>query len=335
MQLSHTKENHAMKMIIHILFSIIVLIAVIAASDVSAQNYPLKPIRLIVPFPPGGGADAIARIIGKNLAETLGQPIVIDNRAGAGGIIGLDIAAKAAPDGYTLLMAPSGPMVIHPSLHEKLSYDPSKDFAPISQIASTPLILVVRPSFPVKSVKELIQIAKASPGTLHFASVGKGGSSHLAAVMFMMMTVTNMVHVPYRGFSPALTALLSGEVQLMFASPAILPQVRSDKLLPLAVTSAKRSLALPEVSTIAESGVPGYETASWYGMLAPTRTPRTIIDRLNREIVKIMEVPDLRARLASEGADPVGNSPDEFTEYIKLEIARWSRIVKQARIQIN
>jgi tripartite-type tricarboxylate transporter receptor subunit TctC len=324
-----------MTMLSRILFFTLVLIAVSADSIVWAQNYPSRPIRLIVPFPPAGGADAIARTIGQKLTEALGQPVVIDNRAGAGGIIGLDTAAKAAPDGYTLLMAPSGPMVIHPSLHAKLSYDPSKDFAPISQITSTPLILVVHPSLPAKSVKTFIQLAKASPSTLNFASVGKGGSSHLAAELFMMMTATDMVHVPYKGLSPALTALLSGEVQLMFASPAILPQVRSGKLLPLAVTSAKRSPALPEVPTIAESGVPGYETASWYGMLAPAGTPRAIIERLNREIVKILFVPELRKKLALEGAEPVGNSPDDFAEYIRLELARWAKTVKQARIQLE
>jgi tripartite-type tricarboxylate transporter receptor subunit TctC len=323
------------KMISRTLFSILVLIAASAASNLPAQSYPLKPIRMIVPFPPGGGADAIARNISQKLTEALGQPVVIDNRAGAGGIIGLDAAAKAAPDGYTLLMAPSGPMVIHPSLHAKLSYNPSKDFAPISQITTTPLILVVHPSLPVKSVKALIQLAKASPGTLNFASVGKGGSSHLAAEMFMMMTAINMVHVPYKGLTPALTALLSGEVQVMFSGMTMVPQVRSGKLRPLGVTSAKRSSALPEVPTIAESGVSGYETATWYGMLAPAGTPPAIIERLNREIVKILGVPELRARLAFEGADPVGNSPEEFAEYIRLELARWARTIKQARIQLD
>jgi tripartite-type tricarboxylate transporter receptor subunit TctC len=323
------------KMISRTLFSILVLIAASAASNLPAQSYPLKPIRMIVPFPPGGGADAIARNISQKLTEALGQPVVIDNRAGAGGIIGLDAAAKAAPDGYTLLMAPSGPMVIHPSLHAKLSYNPSKDFAPISQITTTPLILVVHPSLPVKSVKALIQLAKASPGTLNFASVGKGGSSHLAAEMFMMMTAINMVHVPYKGLTPALTALLSGEVQVMFSGMTMVPQVRSGKLRPLGVTSAKRSSALPEVPTIAESGVSGYETATWYGMLAPAGTPPAIIERLNREIVKILGVPELRARLAFEGADPVGNSPEEFAEYIRLELARWARTIKQAGIQLE
>jgi tripartite-type tricarboxylate transporter receptor subunit TctC len=320
------------KMISRTLFSILVLIAASAATNLPAQSYPLK---LIVPFPPGGGADAIARNISQKLTEALGQPVVIDNRAGAGGIIGLDAASKAAPDGYTLLMAPSGPMVIHPSLHAKLSYNPSKDFAPISQITTTPLILVVHPSLPVKSVKALIQLAKASPGTLNFASVGKGGSSHLAAEMFMMMTAINMVHVPYKGLTPALTALLSGEVQVMFSGMTMVPQVRSGKLRPLGVTSAKRSSALPEVPTIAESGVPGYETATWYGMLAPAGTPPAIIERLNREIVKILGVPELRARLAFEGADPVGNSPEEFAEYIRLELARWARTIKQAGIQLE
>ncbi len=308
------------------------LIALVAGA--AAQDYPSKPIRLIVPFPPGGGNDTMARTVGHQLTAALGQQVVIDNRAGAGGIIGAETAAKAAPDGYTLFLGGVGSHGINPNLRAKLPYDPVRDFAPVSLIASAPLILVVHPSVPVKSVKELIQLAKAKPGQLNFASNGAGGSSHLAAEMFKMMTATDMVHVPYKGLSPALTDLLSGQVQLMFSSTvAILPQVRAGRLRSLALTSARRVPALPDVPTVAESGVAGYETASWYGVLAPAGTPQPIVDRLNREIVRIVQLPEVRERLAAEGAEPVGNSPGEFVAYIKRELARWATVIRQARIQ--
>jgi tripartite-type tricarboxylate transporter receptor subunit TctC len=310
----------------------ITLIALVARA--AAQDYPSKPIRLIVPFPPGGGNDTMARTVGHQLTAALGQQVVIDNRAGAGGIIGAETAAKAAPDGYTLFLGGVGSHGINPNLHAKLAYDPVRDFAPVTLIASAPLILVVHPSVPAKSVKELIQLAKAKPGQLNFASNGAGGSSHLAAEMFKMMTATAMVHVPYKGLSPALTDLLSGQVQLMFSSTvAILPQVRAGRLRSLALTAAKRSPALPDVPTVAESGVAGYETASWYGVLAPAGTPQPIVDRLNREIVRIVQLPEVRERLAAEGAEPVGNSPEEFAAHIKRELARWAKVIRQARIQ--
>jgi tripartite-type tricarboxylate transporter receptor subunit TctC len=310
----------------------ITLIALVARA--AAQDYPSKPIRLIVPFPPGGGNDTMARTVGHQLTAALGQQVVIDNRAGAGGIIGAETAAKAAPDGYTLFLGGVGSHGINPNLHAKLPYDPVRDFAPVTLIASAPLILVVHPSVPAKSVKELIQLAKAKPGQLNFASNGAGGSSHLAAEMFKMMTATAMVHVPYKGLSPALTDLLSGQVQLMFSSTvAILPQVRAGRLRSLALTAAKRSPALPDVPTVAESGVAGYETASWYGVLAPAGTPQPIVDRLNREIVRIVQLPEVRERLAAEGAEPVGNSPEEFAAHIKRELARWAKVIRQARIQ--
>jgi len=304
------------------------------AVTAAAQDYPTKPIRFVVPFPPGGGNDTMARTIGYKLTEAWGQQVVIDNRAGAGGIIGAETAARSAPDGYTLFLGGVASHGINPNLHAKLGYDPVKDFAPVSLIAAAPLILVVHPSVQAKSVKELIQLAKAKPGALNFASNGKGGSSHLAAEMFMMMTATDMVHVPYKGLSPALTDLLSGQVQLMFSSTvAILPQVRAGKLRPLALTGAKRSPAMADIPTVAESGVTGYETASWYGVLAPAGTPRAIVNKLSREIVRIVQLPELRERMAAEGADPVGGSPEEFAAHIKRELARWSKVVKQARLQ--
>jgi tripartite-type tricarboxylate transporter receptor subunit TctC len=276
----------------------------------------------------------MARTIGNKLTAALGQQFVIDNRAGAGGMIGAATAAHSAPDGYTLFLGGVASHGINPNLHAKLDYDPVRDFAPVCLIAAAPLILVVHPSVPAKNVRELIQLAKAKPGQLNFASNGSGGSSHLAAELFRMMTATDMVHVPYKGLSPALTDLMSAQVQLMFSSTvAILPQVRAGRLRPLGLTGAKRSPAIPEVPTVAESGVPGYETASWYGVLAPAGTPKTIVERLNREIAAIIRQPDVRERLAGEGAEPAGGTPEAFALHIKRELARWSQVIKQARIK--
>jgi tripartite-type tricarboxylate transporter receptor subunit TctC len=278
----------------------------------------------------------MARMISNKLTAALGQQFVVDNRAGAGSVIGAEAAAHAPPDGYTLFLGGVASHGINPNLHAKLGYDPVRDFTPVSLIAAAPLILVVHPSVQAKTVKELIQLAKAKPGQLNFASNGAGGSSHLAAELFKMMTVTDMVHVPYKGLSPALTDLLSGQVQLMFSSTvAILPLVHANRLRPLAITGAKRSAAIPEVPTVAEAGVPGYETASWYGVLAPAGTAKPIVDTLNREITKVMQLPDVRERLASEGAEPAGGTPAEFAAHIKRELARWAQVIKQARIKAD
>ena len=308
----------------------------LTAAAAAAQDYPSKPIRFIVPFPPGGGNDTMARTVGQKLTEAFGQQVVIDNRAGAGGIIGADMAAHSAPDGYTLFLGGVGSHGTNPNLNAKLPYDPVRDFAPISLIASAPMVVVVHPSVPAKSLGELIKLAKAKPGTLNFASNGTGGSSHLAAELFKMMAGVDIVHVPYKGLAPALIDLLSGQVQLMFSSTvAIIPQVRSGKLRALATTGARRLPALPDIPTAAEAGVAGCETGSWYGVLAPAGTPRAIIDKLNREIVKITQMPDVRERLAAEGAEPAGNSPEEFAAYIKRELARWNKVIKQARIRLE
>lgn len=300
-----------------------------------AQTYPVRAIRLVVPFPPGGGGDLIARSMGHSLADALGQQIVVDNRAGAGGVIGLETVAKAAPDGYTLLLSPSGPLVIHPSLYASLSYDPLRDFAPISLLASSPLILVVHPALPANSVKTLVQLAKRQPEKINFASNGKGGSSHLAAELFMLTTQTRMVHVPYKGIGPALTDLARGEVQLMFAGNAILPHVRSGRLRALAVTTARRARVLPDTPTVSEAGVRGYESATWYGLLAPAGTPRAITDRLNADTVKVLRLPEIRNRLETEGAEVIGNSAESFAEYMRRETARWRKTVTSAHISME
>lgn len=309
-----------------------------AASSSAASNdveaYPTKPIRFIVPFPPGGGNDGVARAVGQQLGEAFGQQVVIDNRAGAGGIIGAEIASKSVPDGYTLFLGGVASLAIAPSLHAKLGYNVLKDFDPVSLIAVSPQILVVHQSSPAKSVRELIQLATEKPGTLNFASNGLGSSSHLAAEMLMMMTSTNMVHIPYKGSSPAMVDLSAGRVQFMFGSLfAMLPHIRSDKARPLAVTGGQRSPALPNVPTVAESGVVGYESGTWYGVVVPARTPRAIVDKLASQVARISRSADMRKRLAADGAEPIGGTPGEFALYIKRELARWSKVIKRAGIQ--
>jgi tripartite-type tricarboxylate transporter receptor subunit TctC len=303
------------------------------AQHAAAQSYPTKPIRFIVPFPPGGGNDTMARTFGQKMTQSLGQQVVIDNRAGAGGNIGAETAAHALPDGYTLFLGGVGSHGINPNLQTKLPYDPIRDFAPISLIASAPLVIVVPPSVPAKSLGELITLAKSRPGELNYASSGAGTIAHLSAELLNSMAGIKLEHVPYKGTGPALTDLLGGRVQVMFNSAvSILPQVRSGKLRALAMTASKRSSAMPDLPTVTEAGVPGYEAASWYGVLAPAHTPRAIVQKLNGEIVRIAQSPDVRERLAADGADPVGNSPEEFAVYIKRELARWARVIEQARI---
>ena len=296
-----------------------------------AQTYPAKPIRLIVPLAAGGGNDTIARMIGQKISGPLGQQVVIDNRPGAGGLIGADIAAKSPPDGYTLLLGGVAVMAIIPNVQKKVPYDPVRDFQPVSLIASAPLLVVVHPSLPARSIKQLVALAQAKPGALNYASNGIGSSTHLATEMFKLMTGTNMAHVPYKGLSLAMTDLLSGQVQLMFSSAvAMLPHVKSGKLRAIAMTGAKRSSAIPDVPTVAEAGVRDYEAGSWYGIVAPAGTPRPIIDRLNKEIVAATKSQEVQDRLLSEAVIPVGSSPDEFGGHIKKELARAARVVRES-----
>ena len=303
---------------------------------VFAQSYPTRPIRFIVPFTPGGGNDTIARLIGQKLTAATGQQVIIDNRPGAGGAIGAEAAAKSAADGYTIFLAGVATHGINPNLRKKLSYDPVKDFDAVSLIASAPLLVVVHPSLPIRSVKELIALAKAKPGQINYASNGAGGSSHMAVELFKMTTGTNLVHIPYKGLAPALTELLSGEVQVMFSSAvAMLPQVKSGRLRAIAMTGAKRSPAIPDIPTVAEAGVPGYETGSWYGIVAPAGTPKPAIDRLSKEVVAIVHSPDITKRLSDEAIIPVGSTPEEFATHIRKELARWAKVIKQSGIHLD
>ena len=289
---------------------------------------------MIVAYPPGGGTDIVGRMVAQKLGESLGHGVVVENRGGASGNIGTELAARAAPDGYTILMGNVAPNAINVSLFKDLPFDPVADFAPVSLVASTPNILVLHPSTPARTVKEVIALAKAKPGTLNFASAGVGSSSHLAGELFRILAGADIVHVPYKGAGPAMVDVLSGQVQLYFATmPAAMPHVKAGKLAPVAVTSARPSQALPDLPTIAESGVPGYEASTWYGVLAPAHTPRVVVARLHGDIVKILADAALYARLADQGFDPVGNSPEEFGVYIKSEILKWGKVIQDAGIR--
>jgi len=300
--------------------------------DAAAQEYPSRPIRLIVPQSAGGSTDLIARLLSQKVGAALGQSIVVDNRPGAGSLNGTDIVAKAAPDGHTLL-AVAASFTITPALHKKMPFNPARDFIPISQIATLPHIVIVHPSVPVKSIQDLIALAKAKPGDLNVATSGIGTSTHLAAELFMHLSGTRMVPVAYKGGSPSMTAMLAGQCQVNFAAiSTAIPHVRSGKVRALAVSSAKRSIAAPEYPTLEEAGVSGYEHSSWVGLLAPTGTPRPIITRLNAEAVKTAQAPETRSYLLRFGMEAVGSTPAEYAALIKREIAKWQRVVKAAGI---
>jgi tripartite-type tricarboxylate transporter receptor subunit TctC len=311
------------------------LVLVGFASAASAQSYPSKPIRFISPYAPGGGTDILARLIGQKLSEGVGQPVVIDNRPGAGGVIGTEIVAKSPPDGYTLMLASPAPIVVAPYLHKKLGYDPLKDLAPVTLISVVPAVLIVHPSLAAKSVKELIAIAKAKPGQLTFSSSGSGGTGHLSGEMLKMMAGIDMVHVPYKGTGPATTAVLGGEVVMSIGNMiSVLPHVKSGRVRALAVTTPQRSKVLPDLPTVGES-LPGYSSGPWYGVLAPARTPAPVIAKLNQEIVKILRSPEVKDNMSSEGADPIGSSPEQFAAHIKSESQRWGQVIKQANIKVD
>ena len=305
----------------------------LCASIADAQNYPFKPVRVVVSFPPGSGADIVARTIAPRLTETFGQQFVVDNRAGASGNLGAEVAARAAPDGYTLLFTPAS-VASSQSLYQKLGYSLEKDLDPISMIASAPFVLVVHPSLPVRTVKDLIAMAKAKPGQLFYASTGNGGSPHLATELFKMQAKIDIVHIPYKGTPPAVTDLIAGQVSMMFANTlSVLPYVNSGRLRALAISSAKRSAAAPALPTIAESGMPGFEASTWFGMLAPAGTPRDIITRLTSELRKIVQMKNVNDSLIAQGADPIGSTAEEFQARISADIDKWARTIKAAGVR--
>jgi len=311
-------------------------LALALAAGAQAPAYPTKPIRLVVPFPPGGATDLIARAVAQKLAEAWGASVVVDNRPGAGGNIGTELVARSAPDGYTLEMGTVGTHAINPSLYAKIPYDHIKDFAPVILVAGVPNVLEVNPSVPVQTVQELIAYAKANPGKLNFASSGAGTSIHLSGELFKVMAGVQMTHVPYKGSGPALQDLLGGQVQLMFDNlPPSLPQIKAGKLRALAVTSSVRAPALPEVPTIAESGLPGFEASSWFGILAPAGTPPAIVAKVNAEVSKWLASPEGKEKLAGIGANAAGGSPEDFTRHIQAETAKWAKVVKESGAKVD
>jgi tripartite-type tricarboxylate transporter receptor subunit TctC len=300
-----------------------------AITAATAQNYPTKPIKLIAPFPPGGSTDLLARVIGQKLTEAWGQQVVVENRGGAGGTIGVEIAAHAPSDGYTIVMGHIGTFGANPTLYPKLPYDPIKDFAPITLLAMVPNGLVVHPAMPVHSVKDLIALARAKPGSVLYGSGGGGSAAHLAMVYFELLAKVKLTHIPYKGTGPAIYDLIAGQTSTMFTGmAALMPHVKAGKLRIIGVGTAKRLAVMPDVPTVAEAGVPGYEATQWYGILAPAATPRDIVMKLNAEMVKALRMQDVKERLAADGVIPVGNTPEEFGAHIKSEIARWAPVVK-------
>jgi tripartite-type tricarboxylate transporter receptor subunit TctC len=326
-----------MKRISHLpVFSLMAVLLGCLPVTVLAELYPSKPIHIVAPFPPGGPVDILSRTIGNKLAQTLGQPVVVDNRAGAGGNIGADAVAKSAPDGYTLLMGFVGTHAINPSLYSKMPYDNVKDFEPVTLVAVVTIVLVVNPSVPATSINELIALARSKPGELTFGSPGHGTPQHLAGELFNSIAGAQMLHVPYKGAVPALTDLLGGQLSMIFSSmPPALPHIKNGKLRALGVTSATRSPATPELPTIAESGLKGYVVNNWYGILAPRGTPKEIVAKLNAEIVKILKMPDVKESLSAQGAEPFTSTPQQFAVYIKEETEKWAKIIKYSGVQVE
>lgn len=306
-----------------------------AGGAAAQQGYPSRPIRFIVPYPPGGSTDILARVIGQNMSARWGQQVVIDNRSGAGGIVGTEIAATAPPDGHTIIMVTSSHATL-PSLYKKMPYDTLKDFAPVTLVSSTPYILVAHPKLGVKSVKELISLLKSKPGQFNYASSSSGGMGHIAGELFKSMAAVDMVHVPYKGSGAAIPDVLGGHVPLMFDNIlSVLPHVKSGRLIALAVSTARRSPVVPELPTVAESGLPGFDVGIWFGVLAPANTPAKIVTALNSEIVRILQTPDMRERLSSQGAEPIGGTPKQFAEHIKAEMVKWGKVIRDAGIRID
>jgi tripartite-type tricarboxylate transporter receptor subunit TctC len=310
-----------------------VLVLACLATPAIAQSWPTKPVRLIVPYPAGGSTDIIARTVAARLSEQWGQSVVVDNRAGGGTVIGTDLVAKSPPDGYTLLVVPA-PFTINPSLLPKLPYDTLADFTPITLINTTPLVVVVNPSVPARTVKELLALARANPGKLNFGSSGTGGSNHLAGELFGAMGNVKMVHIPYKGNAPALTDLVGGHVDVLFNGlTSAIALIKAAKIRAIAITSTRRSDALPDLPTVDEAGLKGYEAGAWNGLAGPARTPREVVQRVQADVGRTLGAPELRERLRAEGSDPVGSSPEDFAKFIRTETEKWGKVVKFAKVK--
>jgi len=317
-------------------FTILVLVGITSSVPATAQQYPARPIRMLIGFPPGGGTDIVGRIVAQKLSENLGQQIIAENRGGATGMVAAELAARAAPDGYTIMMAHIAAMSILPSLYPKMAYDTAKDFAPITLAGIGPNLLVVHPSLPVRSVKDLIALAKARPGQLHYASPGNGSVQHLSGELFKLQAKVDMLHIPYKGSGQSIVDLIAGHVQLNFdAVPVVLGHARQGRLRALAVTSAQRSALLPDIPTVSESGVAGFDMSTWWGLVAPSAVSKDIVAKLHAETVKALKMSEVRERLGGVGAEPGGNTPDQFGAFIRSETAKYARVVKDANIKID
>jgi tripartite-type tricarboxylate transporter receptor subunit TctC len=320
----------------HRFLATLVALAVLAPLPAGAQSWPAKPIRLIVPSPPGDGSDLMARAVGAKLSDALGQQVVVDNRPGAGGRLGTELAAKAAPDGYTLIMGNAGSHAINSALYKDLPYDIERDFVPVTQVMRAPNVLVVNPALPVTSVKELIALYKANPGKYSYGSGGNGSSAHLSAELFKSMAGVDVVHVPYKGATPALTDLIAGQVVMFMGNlPPAMGHIKSGRVKALAVTTAQRSALVPEIPTVSESGLPGFETVAWFGIFAPAGTPKEIVQRLADETAKAVQRPEIREAIAGLGGEPVGNSPAAFTAIVKSDLAKWRKVVSDANVKVD
>jgi tripartite-type tricarboxylate transporter receptor subunit TctC len=314
----------------------VVIAAVLASAGALAQteNYPNKPVRLVVPYAAGGGVDTVARAVAQQLGETVGQPVLVDNRPGANGALGADLVAKAAPDGYTLLLGAAGTMVVAPHLGANMSFDPAKDLAPASLVAISPFVVTLNPSVQANSVRELIALAKANPGKINYGTSGTGGSPQLATELFKSMAGVNMVHVPYKGLAPALTDLIGGQIQVVFADVGLVKgHIAGGKLKGLAVTSGARTSAMADLPTVAEAGVPGYAAGTWYGIFAPAGTPADIVSRLSAEIRKLLALADIKAAFVAQGIDPAGDTPEQFAAFMREESAKWGMVIRDAGIK--
>jgi tripartite-type tricarboxylate transporter receptor subunit TctC len=311
-------------------------VGIAVASLAHAQGYPSKPVRIIAPFAPGSTIDIIGRIIAPRLNEALGQPVVVENRSGAGGMLGMDAAAKSAPDGHTLAIGALGPLAMNPSLYPKTPFDPVRDFAAVSLLATGPVVIAVHPSIPARTVKELVELAKKRPGQLNYGSPGVGTSPHLTGELFKIQTGTDIVHVPYKGNAEAITDLIGGQISIVFTGvPPVVPLAKAGKVRLLATTGKQRIVNLPDVPTIAEAGVTGADVLIWYGVVVPAATPKDVIARLNREIVKLMSLPDVREKFAQQSVNPATDTPDQFAQMIRDEVARWSKVIRTAGIKVD
>ncbi len=313
---------------------LLVLLAALACGVHAAEQYPTKPVRFVITFPPGGPTDVVVRLIGQRLTAEWGHPMIIDNRGGAGGIVGTEIIAHAAPDGYSFLVGTAGGMTINPALQSRLPYDPFRDFAPVGMLVLNPQILVANPALPARNVKELVSYAKSKPGQINYASAGTGTATHLGMELLKVAAGIDMVHVPYKGGAPAIADVMAGQAQLLFVSiPSVLPQVKAGRLRALAVSTLKRSQSAPDVPTVAESGYPGFEYSNWNALFAPAKTPPAIVQRVNAAVVRALSDPDISQKLVAQGADPAPGKPEELARYMRADHERWKKVIKAAGIK--